>query len=73
MFPRFDNLILDQLQQITSTLDDRGWPQPRRAAECLIELRRLWADGHRTVDLVPEWYVVLKRVLMESLSPTLIL
>ena len=73
MFPRFDNLILDQLHQITSTLDDRSWPEPGRAAECLIELRRLWTDGHRTSDLVPEWYVVLKRVLIESLSPTLIL
>jgi len=73
MFPRFDNLISDQLHQITSALKDRGWSQPGRAAECLIELRNLWEDDRRTADLTPEWYVVLKRVLMKSLSPILTL
>jgi glutamate-ammonia-ligase adenylyltransferase len=73
MFPRFDNLIPDQLHQMTSTLDACGWSQPGRAAACLIELRRLWEDDRRTAGLAPEWYVVLKRVLQKSLSPTLTL
>ncbi|MCH2211985.1 MAG: hypothetical protein MK110_11830 [Fuerstiella sp.] len=73
MFPRFENLVPEQLGPISASLDDCGWLQPHRAAECLIELRRLWhesvgSDG--SDENVPEWYVILTRLLKESLAPT---
>ncbi len=73
MIPQFDNLIPDQLDQITAALNGSGWLQANRAAECLIELRRRWEDGGGTVELPPEWYVVLRRILRKSRSPALML
>ena len=73
MIPHFENLVPDRLDQVAAALDSSGWLQADRAAECLVELRRLWEEGGGIPELPPEWYVVLGRVLQESASPTLML
>lgn len=73
MFPRFDNLLPDRLDQLAVSLTESGWSQPREAAECLIELRRLWEAAGGTAETSREWYAVFRRVLQESAGPALTL
>ncbi|MCH2200919.1 MAG: hypothetical protein MK102_03035 [Fuerstiella sp.] len=70
MFPRFENLIPEQMDHIATILGDCGWLHPRRAAECLVELRRLWDECVEPAEFPPEWYIILTRVLKESFAPT---
>lgn len=71
MFPRFDNLVPEQLSQITRSIEAFGWTSSRRLAECLIALRQQWQtqQDQGSDQPVPEWFVVLRRVLRESLDP----
>ncbi|MEO2035898.1 MAG: hypothetical protein ABGZ35_27805 [Planctomycetaceae bacterium] len=73
MFPRFDNLIPGQLDQLASDLGHDGWTQPRVAAGYLIELRRLWEAGGGSAESSREWYAVLRRVLQDARGSALTL
>ncbi len=71
MFPRFDNLVPERLEEICQAFDLQGWGSSAWLAECLIRLRQLWEESGAAGknQQSPEWYLVLRRVLKESLDP----
>jgi len=73
MFPRFDKLKPEHLDDVTMAFEGRESVDVARAAECLIDLRQLWEQSGDESEATPEWYVILRRLLQEVVRPSLLL
>ncbi len=73
MFPRFDKLVPEHADHVASVLVVCEAADAPRTAECLIDLRELWVQSGGGTETSPEWYVILRRLLKEVISPLLFL
>lgn len=73
MFPRFDKLVPEHLDHVTAALVECESEDAQREARYLVDLRQLWQQSGGETESAPEWYVILRRLLQEVISPLLFL